>query len=66
MDLNLIKNDLLDKPYLSGIKIKNNESYKNQNYDVKIKCELKVGNSWFPIIIGVPNDWGQNLVDIYT
>ena len=29
MDLNLIKNDLLDKPYLSGIKIKNNESYKN-------------------------------------
>ena len=65
MDLNLIKNDLLDKPYLSGIKIKNNESYKNQNYDVKIKCELKVGNSWFPIIIGVPNDWGQNLVDIY-
>ena len=65
MDLNLIKNDLLDKPYLSGIKIKNNESYKNQSYDVKIKCELKVGNSWFPIIIGIPNDWGQNLVDIY-
>ena len=65
MDLNLIKNDLLDKPYLSGIKIKNNESYKNQSYDVKIKCELKAGNSWFPIIIGVPNDWGQNLVDIY-
>ena len=65
MDLNLIKNDLLDKPYLSGIKIKNNESYKNQSYDVKIKCELKVGSSWFPIIIGIPNDWGQNLVDIY-
>jgi molybdopterin/thiamine biosynthesis adenylyltransferase len=65
MDLNLIKNDLLDKPYLSGIKINNNESYKNQSYDVKIKCELKVGSSWFPIIIGIPNDWGQNLVDIY-
>jgi len=65
MDLNLIKNDLLDKPYLSGIKIKNNESYKNQSYDVKIKCELKVGSSWFPIIIGIPNNWGQNLVDIY-
>lgn len=65
MDLNLIKNDLLDKPYLSNIKISNNKDYKNQSYAIKIKCKLNVDDLWFPIIIGIPHNWAQNLVDIY-
>lgn len=65
MDLACIKNELLDKPYLSGIKISKNSEICDKTYTVSIKCNLKAGDLWYPIKIGIPDDWAQYLIDLY-
>ena len=65
MNINAIRNLLLDNKHIAEIDIKKVEKYKNKLYEILIFCNLSNDLEWIPIVIGIPLNWEQNLIDIY-
>ena len=60
-----IHNFLLDEPSVCDISVQENKQYKKHSYLYVITCGLVVETTQFPLIIGIPEDWEQNLFDFY-
>ena len=60
-----IRNLLLDQRDIEDINIREHEKYKNKLYEILIYCNLSTDLEWIPIVIGIPLNWKQNLVDVY-
>lgn len=60
-----IHNFLLDEPCVCDISVQENKQYKKHSYLYVITCGLVVETTQFPLIIGIPEDWEQNLFDFY-
>lgn len=56
---------LLDNKYISELETMNDINYKNQTYSIIISCKFDILKQWIPIIIGIPENWDIELVDIY-
>lgn len=65
MDVALIKNYLLGNKHISESKVKKYGKYKKNSYEFVIKCKVDAADKWHPIVIGIPINWKQNLVDVY-
>ncbi len=60
-----IHNFLLDEPSVCNISVREKTQYKQHSYLYVITCGLVVEATQFPLIIGIPEDWEQNLFDFY-
>lgn len=60
-----IHNFLLDEPCVCDISVQEYKQYKKHSYLYVITCGLVVETTQFPLIIGIPEDWEQNLFDFY-
>ena len=65
LNIEEIRNFLLDKKYIEDIYLREHEEYKNKLYEILIFCNLSNDLEWMPIVIGIPLNWKQNLVDVY-
>lgn len=66
MQLEDIKCELVQESYLSRVKVYENIKINKKKYPVVVKCNIEVLNEYYPIIIGIHEDWAQKLVDIYV
>lgn len=60
-----IHNFLLDEPSVCNIFVQEKKQYNRHFYLYVINCELVIGDTLFPLTIGIPEDWDQNLFDFY-
>lgn len=65
MDLDSIQDSLLDNKKVAAVVCREDKIYESKSYMFLIDCEISVLDRWIPIIIGIPSNWGQALVDIY-
>ena len=56
---------LLDNKHISELEIIQDTNYKNKIYSKLISCKIDILSRWIPIIIGIPEKWDIELIDIY-
>lgn len=66
MDLVTIQDSLLDNRKVAAAMCREDEKYENKTYPCLITCEISVLDTWIPVIIGIPSNWNQVLMDIYV
>lgn len=66
VDLNKVKDILLDIPFISNIIIVNEDSfYGRKGYPNGIKCEIILKENIVKVFIGIPETWVKELVTIF-
>ena len=61
-----IKNELVQEPYLSGVKVYKDKSINGEEYPFLIKCDIEILQKYYPLKIGIPEMWAQELIDVYV
>lgn len=65
MDLDGVYNTLLDNCKVAAIVCNGEYTYMEILYECFISCELSVLGQMIPVLIGIPEEWEQKLVDFY-
>lgn len=65
MDLENIKEILVDREDLLNVEVVKETVFQDNQYQFLIICDLVISQITIPIVIAIPNNWGRNLIDIY-
>lgn len=66
MDLKIIKEILADREDILNVKIDEATAFRDTQYEFLINCELVIPTFIIPIVIAIPHNWRNSLIDIYV